>query len=188
MTNCAQTMDWYGLPEPRAQGYTPRILIAEDDTDFLGLLGRYLRTDGYRVTCVKTAVALLSDLDHAREGAEPPALVVSDYRMPGMNGFRAFQQVRDWGWTLPMVLITAFGNDDLAREVKQIGVTLMRKPFDLDDFRTLVGFLAPRRKFGSMEKCAGCGSYDNLSFCWDDPRAAFLCDECIALLKKLDTD
>ncbi len=127
-----------------ASRFLPRVLIAEDDEDLLRLAAFHLRRDGYRVTGVRRGSELLADLEASHE-LDPPALVISDHRMPGMTGFEALARVRDWGWTLPLVLITAFGDEELERRARRLGVTLMSKPFDMDDLRTLVGYLAPRR-------------------------------------------
>ena len=96
---------------------------------------------GQRQACT---VARVSPAQAVFRGAEPPALVISDERMPGVRGLAALQQARDWGWTLPLVLITAFGDDELVAQAEKVGVTVMKKPFPLDDLRALVRGLAPR--------------------------------------------
>ncbi len=135
-----------GIAVERAlgQAYRPRVLLAEDDEDFRHLLTTTLEEDGYSVTGVMTGAALLVELQAVFRGAEPPALVISDERMPGVRGLAALQQARDWGWTLPLVLITAFGDDELVAQAEKVGVTVMKKPFPLDDLRALVSELAPR--------------------------------------------
>lgn len=129
------------------QAYRPRVLLAEDDEDFRRLLTTTLEEDGYSVAAVGSGVALLSALQAVFQGAEPPALVISDERMPGVRGMAALQQARDWGWSMPLVLITAFGDDDLVAQARKAGIVVMRKPFPLDELRALVGELLPR--FGS---------------------------------------
>lgn len=132
---------------PRGQAYRPRILLAEDDEDFRRLLTTTLEEDGYSVTGVGTGVALLAALQAVFQGEEPPALVISDERIPGVRGTAALQQARDWGWSMPLVLITAFGEDELVAQARKVGIKVMRKPFPLDELRALVRELLPR--FGS---------------------------------------
>lgn len=132
---------------PAGQAYRPRVLLAEDDEDFRRLLTTTLEEDGYSVTGVGTGVALLSELHAVFQGAEPPALVISDERIPGIRGMAALTQARDWGWSMPLVLITAFGDDDLAAQARAARIVMLRKPFPLDELRALVRELAPR--FGS---------------------------------------
>jgi DNA-binding response OmpR family regulator len=126
------------------QAYRPPVLLAEDDEDFRYLLMTTLEEDGYDVTGVTTGAALLEALYAVFRGDEPPALVISDERMPGVRGLAALQQARDWGWTLPLVLITAFGDPELVAHAEKIGVRIMKKPFSLTELRALVGELAPR--------------------------------------------
>jgi DNA-binding response OmpR family regulator len=132
---------------PTGQAYRPRVLLAEDDEDFRRLLTTTLEEDGYSVTGVGTGGALLTALQAVFQGAEPPALVISDERIPGIRGIAALMQARDWGWSMPLVLITAFGDDDLVAQARKARIAVMRKPFPLDELRALVGELAPR--FGS---------------------------------------
>jgi DNA-binding response OmpR family regulator len=129
---------------PAEQAYRPRVLLAEDDEDFRRLLTTTLEEDGYSVTGVTTGAALLAALQAVFRGDEPPALVVSDERMPGARGLAALQQARDWGWTLPLVLITAFGDDELVGQAEKLGVRVMHKPFPIAELRALVRELAPR--------------------------------------------
>lgn len=129
--------------EARLRRHHPRLLLAEDDHDFRRLLQTCLEVDGYRVTGVATGSALLDQLRAMSLRDDPPALVISDDRMPGMRGLSVLRQARDWGWTLPLVLITAFGTDGAVTEAKRIGVRVVRKPFDIGVLRTLVGYLAP---------------------------------------------
>lgn len=135
---------------PTEQAYRPRVLLAEDDEDFRRLLTTTLEEDGYSVTGVGTGVALLTALQAVFQGAEPPALVISDERIPGIRGIAALKQARDWGWSMPLVLITALGDDDLFAQARQARIAVMRKPFPLDELRALVGELAPR--FGSSAR------------------------------------
>jgi CheY-like chemotaxis protein len=138
--------------ESTGEAYRPRILLAEDDEDFRRLLTTTLEEDGYSVTAVATGVALQAALQAVFRGAEPPALVISDERMPGIRGLAALQQARDWGWTLPLILITAFGDDELAAQAEQAGVMLVKKPFPLAELRALVGKLAPRYGNGGASR------------------------------------
>jgi DNA-binding response OmpR family regulator len=129
---------------PVEQTYRPRVLLAEDDEDFRRLLTTTLEEDGYSVAAVTTGAALLAALQAVFRGSEPPALVISDERMPGARGLAGLQQARDWGWTLPLVLITAFGDDELVGLAEKLGVRVMQKPFPIDELRALVRELAPR--------------------------------------------
>lgn len=50
-----------------------------------------------------------------------------------------------WGWTIPVVLITAFGDEEtLARAAELDATVVFAKPFDGDDLRTVVTIFLPR--------------------------------------------
>lgn len=134
-----------GPTDPRGVPYRPRILLAEDDEDFRSLLARWFEVDGYRVARVATGSALLTRLAAMDRGQDPPALLVADDRMPGLVGSDALVSLREHGCAIPMVLITAFGTDELAATCRRVGIKLLHKPFEIDDLRTLVAWLIPRR-------------------------------------------
>lgn len=117
----------------------PRLLIAEDDDEMRRLLQIALRRDGYDVVALDSGSALLERLlerDDANLGVD---LVVSDVRMPGLLGTDVLAVLRARGFTVPVILITAFCEDSLANEAARLGATaLFSKPFDLDDLRTAV--------------------------------------------------
>ncbi len=121
-----------------------RILLAEDDDHMRRLMSVALRSDGYVVVEVSNGEAFLEAARRFHEERDPPALVVSDIRMPGMSGLEVVRRLRAWGWTVPIVLVTAFGDDDTLDAASRDGATaVFSKPFDLDDLRTAaVHFLA----------------------------------------------
>jgi CheY-like chemotaxis protein len=127
-------------PERRA-----RVLIAEDDPDLRFLISGWLELDRYRVTSVSNARAMLVELRSALASGDLPEVVISDHRMQGLSGLEALRQAREWGIRVPFVLITAFGSDELERRATDLDVEFLRKPFELDDLRTLVGWLAEPR-------------------------------------------
>lgn len=118
-----------------------RVLVAEDDPDLRFLIGGWLELDRYRVTSVSNARAMLVELRAALATGDLPEVVISDHRMQGMSGLEALRQAREWGIRVPFVLITAFGSDELERRATDLDVEFLRKPFELDDLRTLVGWL-----------------------------------------------
>jgi CheY-like chemotaxis protein len=79
--------------------------------------------------------AQLKDLDKTD-------LIVSDICMPGMTGLEVLARVRASSIHLPVVLITAFGDEQTRNRAAALGGTvLFSKPFDMDDLRTAVMFL-----------------------------------------------
>src|SRR5690606_36102617 len=88
------------------QGYRPRILVAEDDPDLRRLFGMTLEREGYRVEDDHTGSGLYERLVRLRAEGDPPALILSDVHLPGIDGLRLLECVRSWGWTLPVVMVS----------------------------------------------------------------------------------
>lgn len=125
-------------------GHRPRVIVAEDDPEMRRLLTATIAADGYDVTNADTGPALLMAIGRFGQENALPALIVSDIRMPGRSGLQVLQWLRDAGWQVPVILITAFGGDEVMEQATHLGAAcVLSKPFDLDDLRTTVARLAP---------------------------------------------
>ena len=123
-----------------------RIVVAEDDPALRSLLASELRRDGYEVVEVSDGRQLVEMLRAwlVERRTEPIDLVVSDNRMPGWDGLTVLRSLRQMDWTIPVVLVTAFGDEEFHREAKQLGAAaVFDKPFDVDDLRTLIANTLP---------------------------------------------
>jgi two-component system response regulator GlrR len=108
---------------------TKHILIVDDDTDILKLLEMRLSASGYQVTKAHSAQEALTLFN-----MKPAALVISDLRMPGMDGFALFEAIHQLDPTLPFILLTAHGSIPEAVRATQHGVySFLTKPFDSKD-------------------------------------------------------
>jgi CheY-like chemotaxis protein len=122
----------------------PRIVIAEDDAEMRQSLLDALGEDDYELTEVDSGIALCELLRSAKRLSELPSLIISDVRMPGLNGLAVVQAVRSWGWRIPIVLITAYATEQMLNEAFQLGATaLLCKPFELEDLRSAIACLLP---------------------------------------------
>lgn len=132
---------------PGAQIHAPRVILAEDDEDLRQLLADTLRRDGYEVTEASSGFELLELLaDQLLSPGSAPhcELVITDIRMPGASGLQALETLRHWDWATPLMVITAFGDEQAHAEARRLGVAaVFDKPFDLDDFRTAVYNMLP---------------------------------------------
>jgi len=103
-----------------------KILIVDDDPDILRLLGMRLQAGGYEVISARNGEEALSML-----AASGPALVISDLRMPGMDGLALFDAIHQDNPALPVILLTAHGSIPDAVEATQRGIFgFLTKPFD----------------------------------------------------------
>lgn len=111
------------------------VLLAEDDADLRRLLAETLRDEGFVVVECPNGLALVETLVSRLEAGEQSFdLVVSDVRMPGVTGLSVLEGLYDWDElrSLPMVLITAFGDPRLRELARRFGaVSLLEKPFEM---------------------------------------------------------
>jgi two-component system, NtrC family, response regulator GlrR len=105
------------------------ILLVDDDPDLLKLISLRLTSAGYRVRtadCGETALATIA--------VERPATVITDLRMPGIDGLQLFEAVHRQHPALPMIILTAHGTIPDAVNATQRGVFgYLTKPFDSQD-------------------------------------------------------
>lgn len=104
----------------------PTILVVDDDEDILTLISMRLEAHGFRVTQTTNGAEALLKI-----GLQRPDLIISDLRMPNMDGITLFESVHQKDPTLPFILLTAHGSIPEAIEATQKGVFgFLTKPFD----------------------------------------------------------
>lgn len=115
------------------------LLVAEDDGDMRALIAVDLRRDGYRVTEAVDGSDLLERLRELEQSANLPDLVVTDVRMPGASGLDALEFLQRIRASVPVVVITAFGDIATHSLAHELGATYtLDKPFALSDLRVTV--------------------------------------------------
>jgi DNA-binding NtrC family response regulator len=115
-----------------------RIVVVEDDPRLLDILTRHLERMGYAVRGAPGATQALQLLEDA-----PADVVLSDVRMPGMDGRTLLAQVRERHAATQVVLMTAFGSVDDAVEAMQGGAySYVVKPFKVEAVAAVLRNLA----------------------------------------------
>jgi two-component system response regulator FixJ len=100
--------------------------VVEDDQPMRESLVVLLEEAGYRARAYATAEELL-----ARGTATEPGCVLSDVRMPGIDGLTLLRRLRASGSALPLVLITGHGDVSMAVTAMKAGaVDFLEKPFE----------------------------------------------------------
>src|ERR1700691_3252360 len=112
----------------------PIILIVEDEAKMRRLLELNLGEDGFTTLSAGDAE---SGLKHLHESAVD--LVVTDLKLPGMNGLEFLQAIKRQNATLPVVVMTAFGTVETAVEAMKKGASdYVLKPFSLSEMRMVI--------------------------------------------------
>ena len=133
------------------------VLVVDDDEDILKLLTMRLRAKGFRITAVGSAEQALAQI-----AVDPPRVVVSDVRLPGLDGLALFEEIRRTRPTLPVILLTAHGNIPDAVAATSRGVFgYLTKPFDsqilLEKIDRALQLSAPNSHPGGAPDAAGKG-------------------------------
>ena len=103
-----------------------RILLVDDDADLLLLISMRLKSKGYEVASVNSGAKALAQLPVIR-----PHVVVTDQRMPGMDGLALFEAIQKRQPQLPVIVLTAHGTIPDAVEATRRGIfSYLVKPFD----------------------------------------------------------
>jgi DNA-binding NtrC family response regulator len=118
------------------------VLIVEDHDRLREQLGHFYEQEGFKVTtasCAEDAIERLSQ--------EKFAIVVSDVKMPGIDGFELARHVREKYPDTDVILITAFGNIKQAVEAMKLGASdYITKPFQPEAIRLVSEKLIERRR------------------------------------------
>src|SRR5207248_7692564 len=110
------------------------ILIVEDEAKMRRLLELNLGEDGFSTHSAEDAETGLKLL---REN--PVDLVVTDLKLPGMNGLEFLQAVKRQNAALPVVVMTAFGSVETAVEAMKAGASdYVLKPFSLAEMQMVI--------------------------------------------------
>ncbi|MDM8526390.1 SpoIIE family protein phosphatase [Desulfococcaceae bacterium HSG8] len=106
------------------------ILIAEDDQAYLAALSFTLEAKGYRISKAVNGKIAFDKISRANENNSQFDLLITDLRMPDMDGLELIRHIRDSGFTLPVIVITGYGDKDTLKELIRLGCDeFMDKPF-----------------------------------------------------------
>ena len=110
------------------------ILVVEDEPKMLRLLELNLAEDGYKTLSAPDAEAGLKLLRK-----ETVDLIVTDLKLPGMNGLEFLQAAKRINASLPVVVMTAYGTVETAVEAMKAGASdFVLKPFSLEEIKLKV--------------------------------------------------
>src|SRR4051812_25895963 len=110
------------------------ILLVEDEANVLKMLERFL-APSYRCLAATNGKDALEILKVERD----VDVVVTDVRMPGMDGIQLIRAIRRLRPHLPAIAMTAYGSEETAVEALRAGATnYLRKPFKTQEFLSVV--------------------------------------------------
>jgi len=126
----------------------PRILIVDDEPDMVDNCARLLRRSGHRcltATDPRRALALLE--------SERPDLVLTDLKMPEVDGLAVLRRAHELDPTLPVIVITAFATIESAvAAVKEGAFDYLPKTFSVDELTIVVDRALRQRRLAQENR------------------------------------
>jgi len=121
------------------------IACIDDDTSVREALEGLLVAFGFSVKTYASAEEFLG-LAHL----EQISCLITDMKLGGMSGLQLHRHLSKTGHSVPTIIITAFGDDDLQRQAIEAGViALLRKPITKEDLLSSIGIALSRSAEGS---------------------------------------
>jgi CheY-like chemotaxis protein len=115
------------------------ILVVDDEPDVVDLFRQRFRREARDGTYVMHfANSGEGALEQLTEGIEPDLIVIlSDINMPGMDGLELLREVKQRRPDLPVMMVTAYGDDERRRRASDLGASeFLTKPVDFDHLKT----------------------------------------------------
>src|SRR5437868_1367051 len=152
----------------------PNILIVDDEQSYRQLLSLVFETEGNKI---RTAMNGRQALDLLQD--EPADVIISDVKMPDMDGIEMFRSVRETLPDIGVILMTAFASVETAREAFKLGADdFIQKPFDVEELKLIVrktiekqalidenrAFKRAQRERGSIKNIVGTSGKMNAIF------------------------
>lgn len=98
-----------------------KVLLLEDDQDLSELIQDYFNPRGYTFIAHSSAEKGLDEITKQATSLEPIELVITDFRLPNMNGIKLIERLKQVAPEIPILLMTAHSSLDLAVEAIQMG-------------------------------------------------------------------
>jgi CheY-like chemotaxis protein len=111
----------------------PTVLLAEDEAMLRFVAVEILSDAGFRVFDAVDGTAGLKIL----ESDTPIDLLVSDIKMPGLNGYQLAEAGLALRPGLKVLLMTGYAQEPIPEKIKQAGARVIYKPFDFDSLTSL---------------------------------------------------
>lgn len=110
------------------------LLIVDDEQSYRQLLSLVFESDGHQVYTASSGSEALQTLQ--REAIQ---VLISDVRLPDMDGIQVLQLARQTSPDIGVVMITAFATVETAREAFKLGADdFVQKPFDIEELKVIV--------------------------------------------------
>ncbi len=112
----------------------PNLLIVDDEQSYRQLLTLVFEGGGHHIRTAMNGREALKML-----AEEPADVIISDVKMPDMDGIELLRNVRELSPETGMIMMTAFASVETAREAFKLGADdFIQKPFDVEELKIIV--------------------------------------------------
>lgn len=119
----------------------PRVLVVEDDPTLRAQISRAVRELGWEAREFEDGRELLGLLER-EVVADGSTFLVTDLRMPHVDGLELLTELALRACKLPTIMVTALADEPARQTARALGVSvLFDKPFDVDDLCTALQFM-----------------------------------------------
>jgi DNA-binding NtrC family response regulator len=126
-----------------------KILLVDDDEWIRDSLSQFFEAEGCHLLALETAEEGVDALK-----SDSYDIIISDYRLPSMDGLEFFKLIGESHPDAIMILVTAYGNIDIACEAIKIGIhDLIQKPFTTETIEKSLSRLIEKHKKKSPPPC-----------------------------------
>ena len=116
------------------------ILIVDDEVELAENVADLLEFEGYRVEMCASAEEAVGRVE-----ARVPDLVLSDVRLPGMDGLELLRRLKEARSTLPVVMVSASSQKETREKIEKYGADgFILKPYEQNDLLKLIGEILKR--------------------------------------------
>ena len=127
------------MPSPSSsnRSNSKSILVIDDESDIVNLVNESLRTDRFKV---RTFTDPTAALEHFKSNSKDYDIVISDIRIPAMNGYQFVKHVKERNPKVKVILMTAFENDnkEFHNVLSAIKVdAFLQKPFSIQQLNNV---------------------------------------------------
>ncbi|HSK70202.1 MAG TPA: response regulator transcription factor [Pyrinomonadaceae bacterium] len=119
-----------------------RLLVVEDNSDSLSAIAFYLRSEGFEINTARNGADALAQIV-----SEIPDLIVSDIRMPKMNGYKLARHLRSTPHTalIPIIFLTAYDKTENRIKGFRAGIdAYLTKPFEPEELVAIINCILDR--------------------------------------------
>lgn len=130
-----------------------KILVVDDELNMQMVLKAMLQREGYEILTASDGIEALGILK-----GNQPAAIVTDLKMPRLDGMGLLEKVQDGFPDIPVIMITAHGTVSTAVEaLKKGALDYITKPFDQDDLKNIIHKAVRTRRLNETKAFPGPG-------------------------------